>query len=341
MEPAYDRNMSLSSFNTSVTSQSYEDYYDVILDTPFESDVSEFNRMKALNEFATLFSSISFLVHIVVLFALVVLDVYVIIVILKNEKLKRAKVTRGIVHFAVFSIIVNISYPLYKLLLEIFLWRYSSWSVFCWEKQSEVTGIMSLYLCSFALSFDWLINVRCSTVKPIYQKFNDHIFLIIYSICILKLITDYFVCIDAIVILNNLFEAAIRLFVIIFLLVCHCKRRYCDKGKNYPLALATIIVVSWIPSFICDILHEIFGHHFTMGFIIFIADSCLNFVSYGSSAIVVVWLCKVNKEFKQSFCNTCCFNCCKAKHSHPDIEGFGKYTDNENNQDKNSLQSDA
>lgn len=286
-----------------ITNYTDIDYVDV--KDPFDYQEYDYQEYMKISSALTTFEKITDIIELFVYTAIVTADVFLIIVILRNPKLKAIRSNKLIMHFCIFNTILILSYPLISIFFPLLGWnKYFNWDFYCLEVQLESTGILGLFLIGFGLSFHWFITINSQIVNPVFQKFNDNSILITYTLCLLKLIIDIPLCFLTHTGWSMLAVIILILFIIIFLLVSDCKIKTIDKQKNYPLTVANIIILSWMPLFILHFLSEFIRHEFMMRTFLDVIFFIPEFLAYGSPIIIIFWLGSVKKQFKSAFKKT-------------------------------------
>ncbi|XP_056642656.1 uncharacterized protein LOC130449040 [Diorhabda sublineata] len=284
------------------TNHTHIDYVDI--EDPFEYEDYEYDEYMKISSALTIFQKITDVFELFYYTLIVLTDIILIILILGNSKLKGIKSNKSIMHFSVFNLSLILSFPMFSIIFPLFnLNRFVNRNFYCFEFQLQSTAVLGIFLTGFVLSFHWLVDINYQTANPVFKTFDSFSILITYVLCFLKLIIDIPSCFLHINAWNVIILILLVLFIIIFVLVCDCKRKTINKQKNYPLTIANIIILSWMPLFIFHLLIESLRFEYIarkiLESILFIPE----LMAFGSPIIIIIWLGFNNKQFKSGLKN--------------------------------------
>ncbi|XP_056642659.1 uncharacterized protein LOC130449041 [Diorhabda sublineata] len=281
-------------------------------------------RMNSISTFQEITDIIKFFLDIFV----VSIDIYLIIIVCRNPKLKMIKANKLIMHFSLFNILYTISKPILTIFMEIFdLWQHITLSFWCIQDEIENSGLLGMFLTGLALSVNWLITVNCKNVKQIFLKLNNNLIIVIYVLISANLIGGFILCQITYRNWSLLPQLIFLLLTIIFVIICDCKIKADDNKKNYPLRIANVVIMSWIPIILYLVLHAIFQNNYTVLFILYVTLFIPEFIAYGSPITVIFTLYYINKNFKIAVRKSCCTNNGYGLENHFEDEGDESCTD--------------
>ncbi|CAH1115670.1 unnamed protein product [Psylliodes chrysocephalus] len=314
-----------------------------VLDDPFEViEESESDKYYRIMRQTSTFRNIMDIIKFFLCIGVIIIDIYLIIIICRNKKLKETKTNKYVMHYAIFNILQFISLPFFEISVEIFgLWRFFSWHFYCLGRQIEDVYIVGMFLCCLALTSEWIITVYYnSIVKQFILKILDYSILIIYGICSLFLLLNVIICYNLNYVITILLDGILYFCLVIFVLVCNClksKVKNPSNKKMYSLTIATVMILTWLPLYIYHFCEGWFYRAYTFRLFIILTFFIPEYLAYGSPIIVIVLLAKLNKYYKVAFTKSCN----KSVQEYTGDDEYFDESEDEVNENVNSLASDA
>ncbi|XP_050506794.1 uncharacterized protein LOC126884713 [Diabrotica virgifera virgifera] len=233
-----------------------------------------------------------------------------IVIVCRNKNLNRVKANRYLMHCSIFYLFMWSIRPLFEMLrLHVDLYRHQRHFACTWIQVEKTTRI-SMFLCMLAIGLEWLLSLKTINMKPVVHKVYDHSILIIYLLCIIKVMIDYILCYYTYVFdwrHHDYVEQALPFGLLVFVFYCNIKKKNVKAKDSYMLTIINLFVFSWIPLYLHDILYEVFENNFSIMFILLITRFIPEYLAYGSPTLIFIWLGTRNKYFKAAYRKSCIF----------------------------------
>ncbi|CAH1115671.1 unnamed protein product [Psylliodes chrysocephalus] len=314
-----------------------------VLDDPFEViEESESDKYYRIMRQTSTFRNTMDIIKFFLCIGVIIIDIYLIVIISRNKKLKETRTNKYVMHYAIFNILQFVSLPFFEFTIEIFgLWRFFSWHVYCLFGQMQDVYIVGMFLCCLALTSEWIITVyyNPNVRRVILSKILNYSILFIYCICFQFWILNVILCYYSIYVITILLNSILYFCLVIFVLVCNClkiKVKNPSNKKMYSLTIATVMILTWLPLYIYHFCAGFFDAY-TFRLFILLTFFIPEYLAYGSPIIVIVLLAKLNKYYKVAFTKTCN----KSVQEYTGDDEYFDESENEVKENVNSLASHA
>ncbi|CAH1169391.1 unnamed protein product [Phyllotreta striolata] len=286
----------------------------------FEEEFYYNQIQQSLSTFQLVMDIIKFILCIVV----VITDIYLIVVMMRNKRLRACKANKYVMNYAIFNLIPFLALPFFAVILALLRSApFESWTIFCLEKQVEDCCMIGAFLCSFALAFDWLITVYYnSKVNQIIIKIHTYSLHIIYALVIVLVVLYTLLCLSY-DFFNVVFNTIIYVISLIFILICNylkLKIPNPTSKKMFSLNVATIMMLCWLPLSLYHFMGSFFHLSYTLSYLLLATYFIPEISSFCSPIIVVFLVIKLNKYYKVAFIQSCC--CISNRNYSGDDESF-------------------
>ncbi|CAG9859585.1 unnamed protein product, partial [Phyllotreta striolata] len=294
--------------------------YDDIFAYYSKEEQEYYSRIRSISTFRMVMDIIKFFLCVFV----VIIDIYLIVVMMRNKRLRACKTNKYVLNYAIFNLLSFVALPFFAIFVELLRTvRLSSWSFYCLERQVEDCSMIGLFLCCFALSFEWLITVYYnSNVNQIIIKLYTYSLHIIYALIFALLVLYTLLCFEVFYI-NIVLNIILYVILLIFILICNYLRVKIPNPtskKMFSLNIATVMTLCWLPLFIYHLLSSFFYRSYTLRFLLMASYFIPEILAYCSPIIVVFLLGKLNKYYKVAFIQSCC--CISNRNYSGDDESF-------------------
>ncbi|XP_072385183.1 uncharacterized protein [Diabrotica undecimpunctata] len=297
---------------TPLSNLSYDEPIDNVFDDEF--DEADFQRFIIWMETVTPFIMITQVIKSFLILGVLGINIYFIAIICKNKNLKTIKANRYLMHCSIFNLFMWMTEPIYANIMTVLrLYPYLGWRMYCVEREFETTGMIGMFLCMLGIGIEWLLVVNKINMKPFTQRLYDSSILIIYLLCIIKMIMDYIVCNSAYYIRYNFIEHVLLFALFVFVIYCNIKKKKLKAKNSYLLSVINVFVFSWIPVYCYDILLPESRSYVTINVILRVTKFIPEYLAYGSPIVIFIWLGRINKYFKAAYQKSCsCCTCCRV-----------------------------
>uniref|UniRef100_A0A6P7GEA0 Uncharacterized protein LOC114341263 n=1 Tax=Diabrotica virgifera virgifera TaxID=50390 RepID=A0A6P7GEA0_DIAVI len=284
---------------------------------------------------ATNFRSIADKILFYLILSAIGTSIYFIVIVCRNKNLNRVKANRYLMHCSIFYLFMWSIEPLFEML------RFHVDGVWmnprpfhCTQIQVENTTRISMFLCMLAIGLEWLLSLKTINMKPVVQNVYDHSILIIYLLCIIKIMIDYILCYYTHVFSwlkhYDYVEQALPFGLLVFVIYCNIKKKNLKAKDSYMLIIVNLFVFSWVPLYLHDILYEVFENNYSILFIVIVIRFVPEYLAYGSPVFIFIWLGTRNKYFKAAYRKSCIF-CSRCRAISNDSGDGETFEDSEEN----------
>ncbi|XP_050518462.1 uncharacterized protein LOC126892788 isoform X1 [Diabrotica virgifera virgifera] len=224
-------------------------------------------------------------------------DICIIIIIIKNPKLK-TKTNMYILHYSIWHIVFVVICPIFFVLLDQLHLVDIFPSVF-FSIIYEVIGIsvLLLFLLGFCLALDWFLNIHSPHFVKSSALFNKYAIYLIYLLAAFISVIMYFVFEEYI---PEALYYSIALSLVIFNFLYYSNKKNENNFKSYGLFPANIIVFFWLPLFVFEELltWSSESDQYTLSSILLYTMFLADWFSLSMSLVLIITLIRMDTDIE-------------------------------------------